>query len=314
MKSISVQIRKLFIVAFCLACVTGCSSDIFKSKEVPVITDFQASRYEVDPGDTVQVSVSVKDSKDASLQYKWSATGGQFIPPVNQPQILWKAPDEGGDYTLTVRVSNADGDSDPHSEIIHVRIKEAPEILSVTFSAREVDPGDTVEISVLLRDMTDPTLDFIWETDGGQFLAPFNLPTVLWKAPAVGGEYTISLTVANDKKTSDPFAETMTVRSYAAPFVQIGEPAQNAVFIQYSTVQVAVTANHQNGIAWVSIYVNDNLQSEMNGKADEHYLFQCELNGPPGITDIRAEAVARTTGVIGSDRIQVRVEGILLGK
>lgn len=308
------KIKMVLIFFICLCLYVGCDSDLFKAKEVPIITGMTAEQYEVNPGDTVKISVSVKDSDDESLQYKWSADGGQFVPPVNCPEVYWIAPEDGGDYWLTVKVSNLDGDSDPRSEKIYVRIKEAPVIQSLNLSANEVDPGDTIKITVQLKDMEDPTLVYNWTADGGQFLAPGNEPAVFWKAPAVGGEYHIELIVSNNKKQSAPESRTITVRSYAAPFVEIVSPVDGSLFIQYTTIQIQAIANHQNGIETVRLYINDQFQSEIEGKSTEDYQFTYSLSGPEGVNKIRADAVAKLTGVIGSDSVQVRVEGVILGK
>ena len=147
------------VILACLYIIgSGCNSDLFKLKVVPVITDLSADQYEVDPGDTIRVVVTVDD--DSALQYHWTATGGQFLPPMNQPAVLWIAPAEGGTYRLTVTVSNGDGDSDPSSEYINVRMKEPPKILSVECSAYTVDPGDTVDVSATLTNSADPGLDY----------------------------------------------------------------------------------------------------------------------------------------------------------
>ena len=291
----------------------GCDSDLFKVKVVPVITGLSADQYEVDPGDTIRIAVTVDDD-DAGLQYHWSATGGQFLPPINQPAVQWIAPDEGGMYRLTVTVSNGDGDSDPSSEYINVRMKEPPKILSVECSAYTVDPGDTVDVSATLTNSADPGLDYRWTAEGGIFLPPVSQPQVQWKAPAVGGVYRITLTVANDDKVSEPFSQTITVRSFAAPYVEILTPADNSVFLQYTQVEVTVQANHQNGIESVSLYTDETFITRLNGMASEEYKFTFQMDKPAGIHLIRVEAVAGTTGVIGTDEVAVRVEGVVLGK
>ena len=283
-------------------------------KVIPVITGLSAERYEVDPGDTVRVVVTVEDPEDESLQYNWTANGGQFLPPVNQPAVQWIAPGDGGTYRLTIVVSNTDGDSEPSSEYINVRIQEPPIILSVECSAYEVDPGDTVEVSATLMNPADPGLDYQWTADGGTFLPPVNQSEVQWKAPAVGGVYQISLTVANNDKVSESYSQTVTVRSFAAPYVEILTPVDNAVFLQYSQLDVMVHANHQNGIEAVSLYVDDTFVSRLNGTASEEYHFIFQVNEPAGVHILRVEAMAKTTGVIGSDQVAIRVEGVVLGK
>jgi hypothetical protein len=291
----------------------GCDSDLFKIKVVPVITDLSANQYEVDPGDTIRVVVTVDDD-DTALQYHWTSTGGQFIPPVNQPAVQWIAPGEGGTYRLTVTVSNADGESDPSSEYINVRMQEPPKILSVECSAYTVDPGDTVDVSAILTNASDPGLDYRWTAEGGSFLPPVNQPQVQWKAPAVGGVYRITLTVANNDKVSDPYSQSVTVRSFAAPYVDIITPADNSVYLQYSRVEVTAQANHQNGIESVSLYLDETFISRVNGTASEEYRFTFQIDEQAGIHMLRIEAVAGTTGVIGADEVAVRVEGIVLGK
>jgi hypothetical protein len=249
---INIVKSSIFILLACLCIInSGCDSNLFKLKVVPVITDLSAEQYEVDPGDTIQVVVTVEEQDDA-LQYHWTSTGGQFVPPVNQPVVQWIAPGEGGTYRLTVTVSNADGESDPSSEYINVRIQEPPKILSVECSAYTVDPGDTVDVSATLTNASDPGLDYQWTAEGGNFLPPVNQPQVQWKAPAVGGVYRITLTVARNDKVSDPYSQSITVRSFAAPYVEITTPADNSVFLQYSQIEVVVQANHQNGIFYLT--------------------------------------------------------------
>lgn len=294
--------------------ILRCDSDLFSSGDVPVITELSADQYEVDPGDTVYVSVGVEDSNDEALQYEWSAEGGQFIPPVNQSRVMWKAPEAGGNYRITVVVSNADGDSDPRSEIISVRTAEPPEILSVEFDAYTVDPGDTVQISVTLKETRNPVTAYDWTADGGSFIPPADQATVRWKAPAVGGEYQIRLIVSNSRKQSDPWTGTIIVRSFAAPYVEIISPQSGEMFRQYDEVDVTAIANHQNGIESVRLFLNDTLTATCNGADTETYEFPCELTGPAGDNAIRVEAVAKVTQMVGSDQTEVRVEGIVLGK
>jgi len=307
------KFRNIMMLILCFVMVT-CDSDLFKSKEVPVITDLSADLYEVDPGDTVHVSVAVENENGEALQYKWAADGGQFVPPVNQPQVLWIAPGDSGDYRLTVVVSNADGDSDPYSETIHVRDVEPPIILSLEFEAYVVDPGETVRISAILKEVEDATLDFQWTADGGQFLEHDNQSVVWWKAPAVGGEYQISLTVFNNQKQSAPQSGKVNVRSFAEPFVEITAPVQDEVFRQYDTIDIIANANHQNGIECVRLYLNEVEIDTLSGGNTEIYEFQCELSGTAGKNTIRVEAEANITGITGSDIIEIRVEGIVLGK
>jgi hypothetical protein len=100
------QAKNLRVLAFFSLLALACSTDLFKPAKPPVITRMEASAYEIDPGMTVQVSVSVDDDDAPVLVYRWSADGGQFIPPVDQSAVAWKAPAAGGNFVITVEVSN----------------------------------------------------------------------------------------------------------------------------------------------------------------------------------------------------------------
>ena len=97
------------------------------------------------------------------------------------------------------------------------------------------------------------------------------------------------------------------MRSFAAPYVEILTPADNSVFLQYTQVEVTAQANHQNGIESVSLYIDETFVTRLNGSASEEYEFTFQMDKPAGIHLIRVEAVAGTTGVIGTDEVAVRV-------
>ncbi len=102
------NLQKSFILTICVLVfltILGCSSDIFEIVKSPEIESMTLSAYEVDPGDSVRITLKVKNT-DSVLHYNWSANGGDFIPPTDQAEVFWKAPREGGQYRITVKVSN----------------------------------------------------------------------------------------------------------------------------------------------------------------------------------------------------------------
>lgn len=119
-----------------LMAVLSCSSDLFnpskKSEEKNVvINSLEFDAYEVNPGDTVTAIVSVNDAQSQTLQYEWAADGGSFIPPLNKPQVLWKAPIVGGTYRISVTVSNGEK-SASHSEKLTVKSLVNPSVKIVS--------------------------------------------------------------------------------------------------------------------------------------------------------------------------------------
>jgi hypothetical protein len=96
-------------------------------KKAPVIEQMVLSRYEIDPGDTLLASVTVQDESGDVLHYEWSANGGQFIHPVDRPQVNWIAPAIGGVFTISIEVSNSEKSS-TDSENVTVRSFVSPSI------------------------------------------------------------------------------------------------------------------------------------------------------------------------------------------
>lgn len=190
---------------------------------------------------------------------------------------------------------------------------KAPVIVSLEMSAYEVDPGDTVLVTVHVQDSKDDVLHYEWSTNGGQFIQPLDRSEVRWKAPAVGGAFTITVKVSNEKKSSSQ-SETITVRSYLRPYVEILSPNNGEYHVQYTTLNVRVQAQHSNGIHFLSLYVNDTLQTVESGHSSEQYDFTYQLSDSAGSTEIKVEAIANTTGTIGQDSVNIVIEGIVLGK
>ena len=124
----------LLITIFWIFWISTCSSDLFNPPKAPEITGLELDRYEVDAGDTVTMTVLVTDSKDPSLHYEWTADNGRFIPPLDKPQVKWKAPVAGGIYTISVKVSNEDK-SASRTQNVTVRSFAIPDV-------KIIEPGD----------------------------------------------------------------------------------------------------------------------------------------------------------------------------
>ena len=86
----------------------ACSSDIFDPPKAPEIQGLELDKYEADPGETVTATVAATDPKGLALRYEWTVSEGQLLPPLDRPQVKWKLPAVGGEYQITVKVSNED--------------------------------------------------------------------------------------------------------------------------------------------------------------------------------------------------------------
>lgn len=193
------------------------------------------------------------------------------------------------------------------------KISKAPDIEAMDFSAYTVDPGDTVQITVRVSE-DDDALHYEWSANGGDFVPPTDRAEVFWVAPLVGGQYRITVEVSNNEK-SDKKTQTITVRSYTKPIVEILAPQNGDYLVQYSELMIQVFAQHQNGISHLDFFINDTLKSTINGQLiSTDYSFTYELSDSPGSAEMKIKAFANITGIVGLDSIQVFIEGIVLGK
>lgn len=202
-----------------------------------------------------------------------------------------------------------------HCGLDKLLLEEAPVLGDLTLNVYTVDPGDTVQATIEVESANGDELLYDWSVTGGIIIPPENHNTVMWKVPITGGGYRIEVQVSNEHEKSSSTHQNITVRSFELPQVEIVSPSHGVYFAQYSSLPVQVNASHQNGIANVRLYVNDVLQTTVEGKSNStHYHFAVELDQPAGNVEIKAEAMGSLAVASGLDSIVVITEGVVLGK
>lgn len=97
-----------FIILFFMIFILGCQQDPILPTDIntqlPEITKINSNASRVLAGDTIQVSVEVKNGS----QYSWSTSGGAFTNASAQT-TNWVAPNTGGNYKVVCTVSNSAG-------------------------------------------------------------------------------------------------------------------------------------------------------------------------------------------------------------
>lgn len=186
----------------------------------------------------------------------------------------------------------------------------------IMVSADRVAPRDTVIASISATNpLGDGPLTYEWSTTNGTFMAPADKDTVKWIAPSSGGLETIRVRVSNSRHHSDA-QKQIAVISSNKPLVDIIEPEANAYFVLQQNIAVQATAEHDNGIAVVRLYVNNHLQAETDARADNHYRFTFKADSTMvGTSWIKVEAEASNQwSVKGSDSLAIQIGGIVIGK
>jgi len=225
------------------------------------------------------------------------------------PVNLWKK--AGWLFALIFILVSCDGVSDL------LNLDKAPVLdeNGIIVSSDRVSPGDTIMASISATNPEDGPLYYRWTKTGGNFVPPADKDTVYWVAPLAGGTYFIYVTVSNDKKSTSTHKEVVVISS-SKPLVRMLRPEENARFVLSETVEVEASAQHENGIARVRLFVGDSLLSESDGKKTGNYNFMFKPTPVMvGTTTLIVEAeAANQFSSIGRDSVNVIIKGIIIGK
>jgi len=166
-----------------------------------IISSMEAEDDRVSPNDECRIECNVASTDDDSLNYEWSASGGEISG--KGASITWIAPQEADKYEITVTVSNEQGEEASDSIKIKVISVDPPEIEEVV-----VDPHDpqflivqpfSKKYVILNRQSCDlecvveneGDYDYEWFASDGEISGSGS--TVTWTAP--GSKKIVTVTV-----------------------------------------------------------------------------------------------------------------------
>ena len=195
MKLISNQpkwLASLIILVVATLPIGGCAP----ANEPPVISSLTASEEQITPAGICQVECIASDPDEDELSYTWSASGGDIDGEGSV--VIWIAPDEPGDYTITVDVTDGrDGEATAQLTISVVEINHPPVITGLTADPSPVREGKTSSIACIASDPDEDELSYSWSATRGGISGQGH--TVTWTAPNTCGTYVITVTVADGR-------------------------------------------------------------------------------------------------------------------
>ena len=189
---------------------------------------------------------------------------------------------------------------------------QAPVINNLEPEFKNVVSGDTIRIVVDAENPESGSLSYTWSApDSGQFLQPADLDTVYWVAPLSGGTYNISVSVQNEKKSSEASTK-INVQSQSRPVVNISRPKEGSYFVQTDSLTVVAHASHDNGLSTIRFYIDGELKIEKDYTPSNNYSFKIQIDtGSVGKVYLKVwtSAFGQPTNV-GACSIFLYVEGI----
>jgi hypothetical protein len=190
----------------------------------PIITSLQAEREIVPNLGSCQVECVASDPEGGELNYEWQASGGNISS--EGAIATWVAPEETGNYTVTVVVTNELGGESSASLSIRVVFNNPPIIENLIVTAEhkylkkisggyKIGKGKSYEIECIASDPDGDELFYEWstyeESTGIAGTVPGEGPVVTWTAPPRAGKVTVTVTVSdsNGGAATDSIAFTV---------------------------------------------------------------------------------------------------------
>ncbi|MEW5802183.1 MAG: carboxypeptidase regulatory-like domain-containing protein [bacterium] len=110
------------------------------ANNAPQITSLTATKKSVLPNEQISIQAVVTDPEGRQISYAWSCTGGTIPSGQGTSQITWKAPQNTGDYTISLKVSDG--------------LRETTGTIDIRVASLTVDAGENQVL--YLEDMGNP--------------------------------------------------------------------------------------------------------------------------------------------------------------
>ena len=172
----------------------------------------------VNPGDTVQISVTAVDPEGRAVTVRCSATDGTIDNPTSlNPNFT--APATSGPVTLTCTARDADGVEGSNT---HVIIINSPPTVTITVPSR-LEVGRTGNISIAVSDPNSDAVTIEIETSAGSIDNPTS-PNTIITAPPTPQTITVTCTATDADGLQTVETAQITIIPNQPPTVRIIAP------------------------------------------------------------------------------------------
>ena len=177
----------------------------------PVIGSLTAAQNQSYPGGTVNLQSLVSDPNGDMINFKWTATGGEFVEN-GRANTTWRAPKDFGNYEIKLTVDDGKGGTAQSTVQIAISANHPPTITSLTADPTALQYASRTTLTCIASDQDGDSVQYKWEARDGTLSGEGN--KVSWTSPSKGGNYSVFI-IASDGKGAETRQEIE--RPVAAP-------------------------------------------------------------------------------------------------
>jgi hypothetical protein len=179
--------------------------------QAPVISSLTAAQTSVAVSTQTEVRCVASDPDGDKITFNWATNGGSFSGSTSDSFVLWVAPEEYGDYNVSVEVNDGKGGSVQSTVTITVGGNNNPVITELVAKPATLGLGGSSVVTCTATDPDNDPLTYTWDASDGDLTGVGK--EVSWIAPRKVGTFEISVAV-NDNKGGQAKSNVMiTVQS-----------------------------------------------------------------------------------------------------
>lgn len=165
----------------------------------PVISSLTPEQTQIHASGNIEISCTAEDPDGDNLSYEWAATGGSFSETGASAGsvVTWKAPEDYGNYDITVTVEDGKGGNVQSSLTLAVGSNQSPQISSLIADPNSILPGSSTTITVIATDPDGDKISYSWSGGEGEVTGVGN--KVTWKAPRRSGTFDVTVVISDGK-------------------------------------------------------------------------------------------------------------------
>ena len=163
----------------------------------PVISSLTPEQTQTHASGNIEIRCTAEDPDGDKVSYEWAATGGSFSETGASAGavVTWKAPEDYGDYDITVTVEDGKGGNVQSALTLTVGSNQSPQISSLIADPNSILPGSSTTITVIATDPDGDKISYSWSGGEGEVTGVGN--KVTWKAPRRSGTFDVTVVISD---------------------------------------------------------------------------------------------------------------------